>query len=120
VTSNKQFFLDIPSGFTRANSISNVPCAPVLALGQINFKTLIFFYGPALDDEAAIVDGGGAPRDGAGTVLDEVTRSVPTFTFFMADFSILRPFIYPSPPERHHYQEAGVGHKPPPSAPKHN
>jgi hypothetical protein len=86
VTSNKQNILEIPTGFARANSISDVPCAPVLAPGWTSYKTLIFFYGPALDDEAAALDGGGTPRDRAGTILDGATRPVLIFAFFAVNF----------------------------------
>jgi hypothetical protein len=86
VTPNKQNILDIPTSFARANSISDVPCAPVLALRRTSYKTLIFFYGPALDDEAAALDGGSTPRDRAGTILDGATRPVLIFAFFTVNF----------------------------------
>jgi hypothetical protein len=85
-TSNKQKFLDIPTSFARANSISDVPCGPALAFRQTTFKTLIFLYGPTLDDEGAVLGGGGAPRDGAGTILDGAALPVLVFAFFAVGF----------------------------------
>jgi hypothetical protein len=39
-----------------------------------------------LDDEAAALNRGGAPRDGAGTVLDGATQPVLILAFFAVDF----------------------------------
>jgi hypothetical protein len=86
VASNKQKFLDSPTGFTRANSIFDVPHDPVQTFGRTTFRTLIFFDGPTLDDEGAVLDGGGTPQDGAGNVLDRAARPVLVFTFFAAGF----------------------------------
>jgi hypothetical protein len=85
-TSNKQNFLDTPTSFIRANSISDVPCSPVLTLGWITFTAPIFFDGLALDNGGAILDRGGVPLDRGGTILDGVTRLIPVFTFFAAGF----------------------------------
>jgi hypothetical protein len=68
------------------NSISNVPCGPVLTLGRTTFKTLIFFDGPTLDDEGAILGGGSTPQDGAGTILDGAARAASIFAFFAVGF----------------------------------
>jgi hypothetical protein len=86
MTSNKQNFLGIPTGFARANFISDIPCGPVLTLGWTTFRTVIFFDGPALDDEGAILGGGGTPRDGAGTIFDGAAQPMLVFAFFTAGF----------------------------------
>jgi hypothetical protein len=39
-----------------------------------------------LDDEAAALNRDGAPRDGAGTVLDGATQPVLILAFFAVDF----------------------------------
>jgi hypothetical protein len=76
----------MPTGFVRANSISDVPHGPVLTLGRTTFRTFIFFNGPTLDDEGAILGGGGAPQDGAGNILHRAAQTVLVFAFFAVDF----------------------------------
>jgi hypothetical protein len=68
--SNKQIFLDTPTGFARANSISDVSHDPVHTLWWTTFGTLIFFDDLTLDDEGVVLGGGGVSRDGADNILD--------------------------------------------------
>jgi hypothetical protein len=72
VPSSNNFFKKIPSGFTKDNSIFDVPCGPGLALGRTTFTTLIFLDGPVLD--------------GGGATLDEVAQTGLVFAFFVASF----------------------------------
>jgi hypothetical protein len=47
--SEKQKNLDTPTGFTRANSIADVPHGPGLVFVRTTFQTLVFFIGAAFD-----------------------------------------------------------------------
>jgi hypothetical protein len=64
--------LNIPIGFTRANSISDVPRGPGLAFSRANFRMPTFLAGPTL--------GGG------GTILDVGARPKPAFAFLATSF----------------------------------
>jgi hypothetical protein len=57
-----------------------------LTLGRTTFTTVIFFDGPALDEDGAILDGGGMALDGGGTILDGVAKLRLVFTLFVVNF----------------------------------
>jgi hypothetical protein len=119
-TSNKKFFLGIPTGFARANSISDVPCGPILTLRQTTFTTPTFFDVPALDDEGAVLGGGGALETKLASFWMEWPSLCWSSPFSQPVSLILRPFAYPLLSERPCCQEVGVERKPPPFAQKHD
>jgi hypothetical protein len=78
--------IDTPTCFTRANSISDIPCGMILTLGRTTFTTPMFFDSPVLDNGGAVLEGGGVDLNGGGAVLDGVARLIPTFALFVANF----------------------------------